>query len=133
VKVLSFLSCEDTRQEIDGKTTLVGIYDGLNVAPTQPWPITIRFAAHLRFQLEDGDPIPDRIAMTISVDDETAIAGYATITLRSRDRPASFAIPMVFLPIRKPGPVSLTCEFQRDGKAILQACKLEVPVGAEPP
>ncbi len=61
MKLLDFLVCDDIRQEIGQKTTLVGIYRDLVISFVKEakWPFVIRLCFYLRFKRAEMDSMPD--------------------------------------------------------------------------
>jgi hypothetical protein len=101
MKVLSFVTCEDVRQEVGGKFTLCGVFDGLVISrPHQSAELAVRVAAHLRLALEPGDPLPAEHRLRASVDGEVIANATGTFTIQDRDKPITLAVPMGIYPIK---------------------------------
>jgi hypothetical protein len=112
MKVLSFITCEDVRREADGKTTLVGMYEALNVKSTAfaAGGIAIRVATHMRLLLDPGER-PDHLHIKISYNDVVAAEADATINIVSADKPLNLGSPMITVPVTGPGEMRLEYRF----------------------
>lgn len=77
MKILDFIVCDDIRQEVGDKVTLVGVYAGSLIikGPEEiNWPQTVRIGFFLRFVMETGDAFPDRFqARFVSEGEEVTI------------------------------------------------------------
>jgi hypothetical protein len=132
MKIISFIACEDVRQERDGKTTIVGMYDGLLLAPdalADGKLVALRFASHLRFQLEDGDTEPNRIEITIAYNGDNFGHGDVRFVVSDRAKPIQLAGPMVLHNISQPGALSITYRFFRDDEQLWEPAAFSVDVG----
>ena len=62
MKLIDLIICDDIRQEIDGKCSLIGVYSDLviNFVPgmTQ-FPVNIKIGLFARFKIESGETFPD--------------------------------------------------------------------------
>jgi hypothetical protein len=62
VKLLDLIVCDDIRQEIAGKQSLIGVYSDLVInfpIGKAQWPINLKIGLFLRFKVEGGDQIPE--------------------------------------------------------------------------
>ena len=131
MKIVSFIACEDVRREVDGKTTLVGIYEGLSVAPealADGKKATIRFATHLRFLLEPEDVVPDDIQMLITYNGSSVVDGNAPVVVNDRDKPIQLAGPMIMHAIAEPGVLKIQYKFLSNTKVLWAPVEFEVPI-----
>lgn len=113
MKILSFLFCEDVRKEADGKSTIIGVFDGLQIGANSfnAGPAAIRLATHMRFQLDVGEPIPDKSTLTIRFNDAEIVTGMNEIKINRIDLPVSLIAPMSFIPITGAGVISYEYTF----------------------
>jgi hypothetical protein len=117
MKVLSFLACEDVRHEIGGKVSLMGAFEGLTIDARSitSWPLVVRVAGQLRFMLEEGDKIPDEVALSIRFGGSTLIDGVAPIAVTRRDLPIAVIAPGVVASVIGPGEFVFSFLFRYGG------------------
>ncbi len=134
MRVLSFLTCEDVRREIDGKVTLVGVYDGLHLRDSDLRNgATVRIAAQLRVLFDDRDRLPDRVQMTIHLDDDELLAGHTEISGLTTTKPYGLNLPMALLPIDRPGVIVFTFVFSAGAAPIADPLRFTFEISADPP
>lgn len=72
MRLADFILCEDIRQEVRNKLSLVGIYsDSILFSPWLAnvplnWPIATRFAVYARLLRDGNEPSPDKFEFKIS-------------------------------------------------------------------
>lgn len=62
MKLLDLIICDDIRQEVGGKQSLIGVYSDLiiNFIPGQVvWPVNFKLGIFIRIKLEENDLRPD--------------------------------------------------------------------------
>lgn len=62
MKLLDLIVCDDIRQEVGGKQSLIGVYSDLiiNFMPGQMiWPLNFKLGIFIRLKLDDNDIKPD--------------------------------------------------------------------------
>ncbi len=63
LKIIGFIICDDIRQEVGSKVTLVGVYDNAIVFTPPPgkqnvsWPISMKLGFFLKILREEGDHV----------------------------------------------------------------------------
>ncbi len=61
MKLLDLIVCDDIRQEVSGKVSLIGVYSDLVIhfpSDMVQWPISLKIGLFIRFKLDDGEVIP---------------------------------------------------------------------------
>jgi len=120
MKLISFISCEDVRRELDNKVSLLGVFEGLIVQPDAfaKGPAIIRVATHLRFQIEEGDQIPDEASVVITLNGDLLARADSLVVVGDREVPVTYASTMMMLPIARPGTVAFAYRFRAEGKDV---------------
>ena len=121
MKLLDFIACDDVRQEIGGKTSLMGVYSNLVIAspPTAnapTWPFQMRLSFFIRCMLESGDVKPDsfRVECLRSGEVFSHVDGVAPMP----EGVNIFALIIVnpAFPIQGTGPISFRVIFKKEDK-----------------
>lgn len=120
MRILSFLFCEDVRKEVDGKSTIVGVFDGLliDARSVAEWPAAIRIAAHMRLQLVEGEPVPDENILAIKFNEAEIARGVNRMKVTRLDLPVTLVAPMIFIPIAESGKVVFEYTFKANGEQL---------------
>ena len=74
MRIRDFIVCDDIRQEVGNKHTIVGIFDDaivFNVLKDNlnNWPKTSRLGFYIRINFDDGDPAFDSVALFVQFDE----------------------------------------------------------------
>ena len=70
MRLRDFIVCDDIRQEVGNKYTLVGVYDesiefGISKGETGKWPKTLKLGFFVRVRFEPDDTLPDVFSMHV--------------------------------------------------------------------
>jgi hypothetical protein len=114
VKNVAFIPCEDIRQEVNGKVSLMGVVEGISFThgPGQTWPVQIRLAAQLRFELEASEPVPNEAGFSLTFNGKEVANGIGPIAIARRELPIALGVPMVIVLIDGPGTLTYTFAFR---------------------
>jgi len=125
MKILAFLVCDDIRNEIGNKNSLIGVYDDrilFNVTPDRKntWPKTMKIGIFAVIALEGKDP--KKFSFKMKYNEKEQLLGGGEIRFKSDDtKKHKFKVAMVYnnFPFDKPGKIKFTFEFfDKDGALI---------------
>ena len=91
MKLKDFLFCEDVRNEIHGKLSLMGLYDDrITIRPlpeqTISWPIPLSLAIILRFQISSKDEKPDSFELEFFMNEKLIIKIPGKVNINSPEQ-----------------------------------------------
>ncbi|MFW5879804.1 MAG: DUF6941 family protein [bacterium] len=121
MKLIDFIVCDDIRQELFGKTTIVGVYSDLQIAlPTDniKWPILLKLGFFIRFKAEDGIDIPDNFEVKFLQEDNIFHSFQGNINIPSKSSYFNLIAVNNAFPIPKLGNISFQIVFKKDNKII---------------
>ncbi len=136
--IRDFIFCDDIRQELGNKHSLMGIYgDDLNFTPPkgipQKWPINKPLGLFIRLVLDDNDDF-DNIKIKIAMEDYTTKLPEFTLPFDSSKIPEKqFNIASRIEPLLIPGPGKLIVYIsflkQNEVKLTLSEITINVATG----
>lgn len=123
MKITDFIICDDVRQEIGNKFTLVGVYDtDVRIQTPSPesltWPLPVNLAIYSRLQLEPKDEGLDTFEMVITQDEKELARLQGKINIQHRDRAFPISARMPGFPLPGPGLIKFHLRFTYQGKPI---------------
>ena len=85
-----FIICDDIRQEIWNKQTLIGVYDDtldfyVDDIKNDKWPKIMKTATYLRIQKEEKDVFPDKFKVTFFYESKPFLAAEGNIPENPRN------------------------------------------------
>ena len=125
MKLLNFLICEDIRNEVGNKNTLVGVMDDkliFNVTPDNKniWPKRMKLGFFMQIDLEDN--IPKSFTFKRIDDEEEQIIGNNNIRVPEKQMQNKITIAIVHsnFTFKKVGKISFKIEFSDEKGNILE-------------
>jgi hypothetical protein len=128
MNVFSFIACEDLRHEVDGKVTLVGVFEGLSFPKGTKFPSMLRIATQLRVKFDEGETVPDQASVSYRLNGKDLATAQGTLTIIKRNQPIPLNMPMLVLPVDAPGVLTIEYTFRASGKAIGTPVSFEIPI-----
>lgn len=125
MKIQDFLICDDIRQEVGNKFSLMGIYDSdIKIQARAPeslaWPLGINLALFGRFQMESTDPIFDSFEIQVQHNKHEVAKVQANLTSVSRDNPITLNTRMPGFPLPGPGELTFYVKFNQGGSTVIE-------------
>ena len=111
--ILDFIVCEDIRQEIGGKCSIVGIYNDTIVLNGLPkdvqWPIALRLGVFVRLLRDETEELPTDFRLKISHEENGVIAAFEGKINGDKAKTRHIVLPLVapVLPLPAPCHVQL--------------------------
>ncbi|MEO6098316.1 MAG: hypothetical protein ABIW76_22640 [Fibrobacteria bacterium] len=126
MKVLDFVVCEDVRQELGGKLSLMGVYPDamvINFQQEEKWPFITRLSFYIKLDPEDAPTYPN---CNFQVSREGIIRSAVPLHVDSPIPANLFVIMLNVQPfaISAPGILNFSLEFSGPG---LDVNKVEFP------
>jgi hypothetical protein len=127
LKIIDFIVCEDIRNEVGNKVTLIGVYDqqlnmlALPNPSEEKWPKPVRLAFFIRIKVSDGDTIPDTFKLQFFQDGKEVTPIQQNIGMPPKNV-ALVNIGLVFNNFRifKIGKMNFQLTLLKDGKVIFE-------------
>ncbi|MCP4714554.1 MAG: hypothetical protein GY868_05500 [Deltaproteobacteria bacterium] len=138
MKIIDFIVCDDIRQEVGGKVTLVGVYaDRLMVqAPEEQdttWPLRLKLGFFMRLYNEDQAIEADSFELEVLYNGDTVLQ---KIKGRMAVSPDKRLINIYFVnnrfSIPGEGDLDLRLVFRKEGRKVLEISP-DVPFKINPP
>lgn len=126
MRIASFIICDDIRQEVGNKLTLVGIYAdtlAFHLPPeSQRWPLVIpKLCFYVRLRLDPGESPPDAFELAFMRGDELSSKHEVALHLREDcSRFVNISIMSAPFVIRAPGEIKLRSASKRAGVVVAQ-------------
>ena len=121
MKLIDFIVCDDIRQELFGKTTIVGVYSDLQIAPPTEnvkWSIPLRLGFFMRFKAEDGIKSLNSFEINFFQDEAKFHSFKGTINIPSNSSYFNLVAINNAFPIPKIGNISFQIIFKHDNEVI---------------
>lgn len=117
MKIKELIVCDDIRQEIGNKITLVGIYsDKINIqllpGAEIKWPIAMRLGTFVRFEDEQVDKDIDMIELEYSIGNKTVLNAGGPLVKPIDSSISSFITVIQYFPITQQGDLNITVKFR---------------------
>lgn len=135
MKILNYTVCDDIRQEVGNKLTLVGVYNDKIVFRSSPgtkeflWPASLKlgFFVKLSVDKEDIDRGIDSFELEVLLDDEKVLQKVrGNIELKAGNKLLQLIAVNPLLAIPSVGEMSLKITFMKSDKKILEVSS-EIP------
>lgn len=118
----NIILCEDVRDEIGGKHSLMGVFSGDILIPI--FPATIQLATYFQYEMgksaqSEGKVAQDEIdfAITMFVDDRKIATGRMNAPVKGGEKFANFVMPKSLLTFDKPSRYRLVITLS-DGREL---------------
>ena len=109
-KFLNVVACDDVRDEVGNKKSLMGAFAGDLLVQT--FPAQVQIAVYIQFQ-PDASRTANVLKIRLYVEDEQLIEGTMTVT--PTDRPAAVVLPKGVVTFDKPSTFRVTASVD-DGE-----------------
>lgn len=131
MKVIDFIVCDDIRQEVGNKLTVVGIYnDRVKIETKNPsalqFPIPFRLGVFVRLLVQKNDNCPEELAFVLSVKHNGEDLFRADCNAQIANRPVGVdhvivGVPLLanILPIKGAGKMEFDLTVNSGGKKLL--------------
>ena len=124
MKLLDYIVCDDVRNELGGKFSLMGVFgDSINVQVPHgvTGAIAIPITVYLRVLLEERDSVPDGFKVVIKINGKEFAGVEGTIEV-SANKPniLGFVIPIRKFQVFENSTISLTATFTSGGQPIAE-------------
>ncbi len=132
MKVIDFIICDDIRQEVGNKLTVVGIYnDRVKIETKYPsalqFPIPFRLGVFVRLLVEQDDDCGDELAFALDVKHNGEDLFSADCTAQIANRPQGngrviVSVPLLanIIPIKGAGKMEFNLSVNSGGKVIFR-------------
>ena len=131
MKIIDFIVCDDIRQEIGNKLTIVGIYnDRIKIEAKDPgaikFPIPFRLGVFTRILVESTDECSDELSFNLDVKHNSELLfqadGNAKVVGRGDDGSVIVAVPLLanIVPIKGAGHLEFCLTIKAAGKELLK-------------
>lgn len=129
MKLTDLIICDDIRQEVGNKFTLVGVYDSeIRIQTSSPetlsWPLPLNIALFCRVELEANDSGLDEFELQITHDGIEIVKLKSAILVGHKDRPIPITTRMPGFPITGAGVLRFDMRFSFKG--------ITIPTGIAP-
>ncbi len=120
MKIVSFLICDDIRNETGGKHSLMGVYGNsieFRVTPENKnkWPKTMRIGVFVNINLEDSDKEKSINSFNLKIDYNGEIKGIAQGIFSPTDVPIFHSVNLAILhnnfSFKEPGEIKFSLDF----------------------
>lgn len=132
MKLIDFIVCDDIRQEIGGKVTLVGVYEDrimINAPSAEAvrWPVRLRLGFFIRL-LNDGSlPDADAFDLQVRCNDKTVCRLSGPVHLPPRDRLMNLFFVNSSVRFPGEGGLGVALTFKRAG-SVMQEIRPELNI-----
>ena len=114
MNVVTFLLCEDIRQEVGNKLSLMGVYRDHVTLQNARWPVAIRLGIFTRINLEANEPTPDGFRVTLDLEGEKVAQLAGTFVVKDREKPIELALVAGVVRLTQFGTLSCIIELLKD-------------------
>ncbi len=116
MKFQSFIFCDDVRQEINGKVTLIGVYDLTIIFPKgTKFPAALPLSFFCRVQLDTGDKHFDSMKLEFFLNGKLFLDAEGPIQVNDFEKPITISQRFSILPIPESGVVRCNLIFKAAG------------------
>lgn len=133
MRVNGIIVCDDIREEVGGKLTLVGVYSGgLRLDGSTAFPTLMKsLCVFIRVSLEEGDLLPDRLDVRGSFNGEQVLEHAGTLSVVNRAEPVTVRMAFVPFTLRGFGEMRFEFTFSSGANAICAFAE-KVTIAANP-
>jgi hypothetical protein len=117
MKITDFIFCDDARQEINQKTTLIGIYKDIitfSKSDIKNWPVVLRAALFIRLDLEN-DPVDE---FCIEITNCEIEPFNSPVEIKNLKQSVGLTLYFAAFPIKNPGRVNFNLTFFLNKKIV---------------
>ena len=127
MKLLYNLFCDDIRQEVSGKVTLVGVYNDrmvFNPPPNSkdvPWPITLKLGVYAKIFFDSEDKDIDSFELELFLDNKTRLQKIDGNIVKTAARQFLNIVSVnPVLQIPSAGEINLKITFKKNAEKVLE-------------
>lgn len=120
MKLLDFIVCDDIRQEMSGKHTLIGVYDDI-ILYTQKefkWPFRIKLGFFIRIKINKSDLRPDFFNVEFIHDGKKISSLKGNLKIPNNVNYIALALVHSSFPIPNVGKINFKIILKKDNKVI---------------
>jgi hypothetical protein len=120
MKIISFLVCDDIRNEVGGKSSIMGVYAnsiefGVTPENKNQWPKAMRVGIFVNIKLEDSDRKKNINSFSLKIDCNGKIEEVAQGNFNPKDIPISHSVNLAIVhnhfPFNEPGEMRFSLDF----------------------
>jgi len=131
MRVIDFIVCDDIRQEVGNKISLMGIFaDSIVLQQEVAWPIRMNLGVFVRAALEPEEPGPDAYSLSVTCNDRAIAEAHANAPQGAGARLLTFMVHLRPMPIPEPGVLEFRVQFLRNGEQAGEPAAYSVRVQA---
>jgi hypothetical protein len=123
MKLLDFIVCDDIRQEMGNKPSLMGVYDNIILPPSPEgdlkWPVALRLGFFIKFLMEPDDVHPEAFRVEF-IRDGSVFSKVEGIIKAVSANGFSIALVNSAFQLIGVGPISFKIVFLKEGETIGQ-------------
>jgi hypothetical protein len=127
MQLLHFIICDDVRNELGQKHSLMGILDDDVTIQTPPGfvgspnagPVGLRLAAHVRLRSDVGEPPPDLAEVTVSANGNAIARAVGPIRVDNPGRSINLSIMLGVVPLPGPGEITIALALRARDTTLL--------------
>jgi len=124
MKLIDFIVCDDIREEVSGKQTIVGVYSDLilHLSKNKPsWPLKMKLGFFLRFKIEKEDQLPDSFIFD-ALNGDNVIATSSGNLNPLPNGTEYVVMPLIHgnFPIQMAGKINFKITFKKDNQNTLE-------------
>jgi len=128
MEVRDFIVCDDIRQEIGRKHTIVGVYDEsieffVPRAEAGKWPKALKLGFFIRVRFEEKDQLPDKFSLHVVFENsDEQLIGEGKLDIGSKTRKRNLNIVLVHnrFPLPKQSTMKFNLRFYNQEKQIFK-------------
>lgn len=130
MKIQTFLVCDDIRNEIGNKHSLIGVYDEriiFNVTPDKKdsWPKTMKIGIFTKINIENDNPHSFIFKMQYNEKEQQIGTGSINKATGTKDNKITIAIIHNNFLFSQPGSIKFTFDFFDEDKNLIQSLSPE--------
>jgi hypothetical protein len=120
LKLNALIVCDDIREELGGKLTLVGVYaGGLLLDKSIVFPSLMKsLCLFVRLSLDDNDPLPEKVTLRGSLNGEKLFEHTGTVNVANRSEPVTVRLAFVPFTLRAFGEMTFQFTFSAGADTI---------------
>jgi len=127
MKLLDFIICDDIRNEIGNKNSIIGVYSdaivfSVNKESSKQWPKRMKLGFFIRILFEETDEIPDKFVFNMLIDSELKEIGKGDLNIQKKGSSNKLILALVhnnFL-FQNEGIMEFQFDFYKDNKIVNQ-------------
>jgi hypothetical protein len=126
-KFRNVILCEDIRDELGGKHSLMGVFSGDITIPA--FPVTMQLAAYMQYEADQGFEGEMDFAISIFLDDRKLVGGVLRASIKAGDTLPTIILPKGLFTLDQPATYRLVVTVEgRDAEVLSKKIMLGAPV-----